>query len=130
MSHNARDLIAVAVAAGLTGALLTATVVTGREPDTVVQTEPVTPPACLRAIDTFDTLNKATAHLIDTSNQLSPLVARAYAAGLADNDPDRLINQVARINVDLKHAHRDATALPDVLSRQVTRCRTQETPHD
>lgn len=118
---DVRDIIGTAVAAFLVGVGVTSLAVSRsvEPPAPVVVKE--APAACMAAMDTVNDTLVATGHLIAAVNRVGPLVADAYAAGLAGRDP--MIERVTNLNLDIRKAHKAAAGLPDLYVKQAARCR-------
>lgn len=116
-----RDLAGVGIAAFLTGVAI-AFIATNRpiptpEPEVI----PVAPYVCVRALDSIADHRAAVAEVVKVSNRVGPLVADAYAAGLAGDDP--MIDRVTNLNMRLKEASRAADKVNERYARQAARCR-------
>jgi hypothetical protein len=86
--------------------------------------------ACTRALEQADTIIDANTELTRALNKVSPLVADAYADGLAGDGPDATVDRVADLNVRIADAFSAAKRVPSQFDRYADTCRQEPTPNE
>lgn len=124
------DVVGVGVAALLTG-LCIGFLLVDKQTTTItsveVQRHRVVSPACGHAINQADKIVTANVHLTKVTNKMAPLVADAYAAGLDGRGPNPVINRVARLNVAMRKAQRQASFIPPRYGDLSAKCLAADT---